>query len=117
MDVTFFPPRKRRVPSSERRSGITSPNDGNPIPALKGGLSAVKELVILSVAIFIVLCFVLVESTEIFLILLLICLLASLEIAGVFIPKEAKGILKSLVYILILIFIFIVVKKALEVLK
>jgi len=50
----------------------------------------VEELVVLSIAIFIVLCFVLVESTEIFLVLLLLCLLASLELAGVFIPREAK---------------------------
>ncbi len=77
----------------------------------------VEELVVLSIAIFIVLCFVLVESTEIFLVLLLLCLLASLELAGVFIPREAKGVFKNLIYLLLIAFIFIVVRKALEVLK
>jgi hypothetical protein len=77
----------------------------------------VDETIVLSIALFIVLCFVLVESTEIFSVLLLLCLLASLELAGVFIPREAKGIFKNLVYLLLIAFIFIVVRKALEVLK
>ena len=77
----------------------------------------VEELIVLSIAIFIVLCFVFVDSTDIFLILLLLCLLTSLELAGVFIPRETKGIFKNLIYLLLIAFIFIVVRKALEVLK
>jgi len=77
----------------------------------------VEELIVLSIAIFIVLCFIFVESTEVFLVLLLLCLLASFELAGFFIPKEAKSVLKSMIYLLLIAFIFIVVKKALEVLK
>jgi predicted neutral ceramidase superfamily lipid hydrolase len=77
----------------------------------------VEEIVALSIALFVVLCFVLVESTEIFAVLLLICLAASLQLSGFFIPREAKVVLKSLVYLLLIVFIGIVVKKALEVLR
>jgi len=77
----------------------------------------VEEIVALSIALFVVLCFVLVESTEIFVVLLLICLAASLQLSGFFIPGEAKIVLKSLVYLLLIAFIGIVVRKALEVLR
>lgn len=77
----------------------------------------VEEIIVLSIALFTALCFTFVESTEIFLILLLICLAATFEIAGVLIPKISKEILKSLIYILLVVFIGIVVKKALEVLR
>jgi hypothetical protein len=40
-----------------------------------------------------------------------------LQLAGFFIPREAKVVLKSLVYLFLIAFIGIVVRKALEVLR
>ncbi len=77
----------------------------------------VEEIIVLFIAIFTALCFTFVESTEIFLVLLLIFFAATLEIAGVLIPKSSKEILKSLIYLLLIFFIGIVVKRALEVLR
>jgi len=77
----------------------------------------VKKLLVLSFSLWAVICCLLVESTEIFISLLLIGTLIIYEVGSYYIPKEVKGMLNPLVYLMLLAFCFVVLRKALEVLK
>ncbi|MCS7143415.1 MAG: hypothetical protein NZ879_00125 [Archaeoglobaceae archaeon] len=77
----------------------------------------VKETLILSLTIWAVICCLATTSVEIFITLLLIGTLIIYEVGSYYIPKEVKKTLNSIIYIMLLAFSFIVIKKAMEVLK
>ena len=76
----------------------------------------VEDCIVLFLSVWAILSALLSPSVDIFLTLLLIGSLICLEVADFFINKKSKEILKSIVYILIIIFAFIVVKKVYEIL-
>ncbi|MEM2726761.1 MAG: hypothetical protein QXV61_00695 [Archaeoglobaceae archaeon] len=77
----------------------------------------VKEILILSLTLWAVICSLATTSVEIFITLLLIGTLIIYEIGGYYIPREVKNTLSPVVYIMLLAFSLIVIKKAMEVLK
>lgn len=77
----------------------------------------VEDLILLFISLWIISSALLTGSTEVFLVLVLIGLLITLEVSGLFLEKERKEQLKPVVHLLLLIFTIIVLKKAYEVLK
>jgi len=77
----------------------------------------VDDAIVLTLAMWVILCFLLVSTVDIFVTLLLIGLLVVMEICSGFIRPEIKQKLMPVVYFLLFVFAIIVVKKILEVLK
>ncbi len=78
---------------------------------------AVRENLILFLAIWLVLSAILSSSPEIFLTIALIGILIVLEIGEFYLPKDVKDSLKLSAYLLLLAFAFIVARKVYEVIK
>ncbi|WP_456449878.1 hypothetical protein [Palaeococcus sp. (in: euryarchaeotes)] len=76
----------------------------------------VDTVIILFLTIWTLLDALLAHSTEIFLTILLIGTLITLELGEFFMRKESKDFLKSITYLLLIIFAIIVMKKVYEVL-
>ncbi|NPA62802.1 MAG: hypothetical protein GXN95_04530 [Methanococci archaeon] len=76
----------------------------------------VENYIILFLSVWAVSSALLSPSVELFVIFLLIGSLICLEIADFYINKRSKEILKSIIYILIIIFVFILIKKVYEIL-
>ncbi len=77
----------------------------------------VNDAIILTLAIWVVICNILVKTIDVYVTLLLIGLLVVAEVAGNFIKPETKQGLKPAIYFLLFIFFVIVVKKVIEVLS
>ncbi len=77
----------------------------------------VDDAVVLTLAIWVFICFILVKTIDVYVTLLLIGLLVVAEVAGNFIKPETKQGLKPAIYFLLFIFCIIVVKKVIEVLS
>lgn len=77
----------------------------------------VDDAIVLTLAIWVFICTVLVKTIDVYVTLLLIGLLVVAEVAGNFIKPESKQGLKPAIYFLLFIFCIIVVKKVMEVLK
>jgi hypothetical protein len=75
------------------------------------------DAILLTLAVWIVLCSILVGSTEVFVTLILIGLLVVAEVAGNFISPESKQLLKPAIYFLLFVFLIIVVRRVIEVLS
>ncbi|NJE03861.1 hypothetical protein [Thermococcus sp. MV11] len=78
---------------------------------------AMRENVLLFLAVWIVLSALLSPSTEIFLTVALIGILITLEIGEFYLPRDVKDSLKFSAYLLLLAFAFIVARKVYEVIK
>ncbi|AFL95047.1 hypothetical protein CL1_0842 [Thermococcus cleftensis] len=78
---------------------------------------AMRENVLLFLAVWIVLSALLSPSTEIFLTVALIGILITLEIGAFYLPRDVKDSLKFSAYLLLLAFAFIVARKVYEVIK
>ncbi|CAD5243323.1 hypothetical protein [Thermococcus camini] len=78
---------------------------------------AMRENVVLFLALWIVLSALLSPSTEIFLTVALIGILITLEIGEFYLPRDVKDSLKFSAYLLLLAFAFIVARKVYEVIK
>jgi len=77
----------------------------------------VDDAVILTLAIWVIICSLLVKTIDLYVTLLLIGLLVVSEVASNFIKPEIKEGLKPTIYFLLFIFLIIVVKKIIEVLS
>ena len=77
----------------------------------------VDDAVVLTLAIWVFICSILVKTIDVYVTLLLIGLLVVAEVAGNFIKPETKQGLKPAIYFLLFIFCIIVVKKVIEVLS
>lgn len=77
----------------------------------------VKEVLILSLTLWAVICCLITTSVEIFITLLLIGTLIIYEVGSYYIPREVKSMLSPVVYIMLLAFALIVIRRAMEVLK
>ena len=77
----------------------------------------VDDAVVLTLAIWVFICSILVKTIDVYITLLLIGLLVVAEVAGNFIKPETKQGLKPAIYFLLLIFCIIIVKKVIEVLS
>jgi len=77
----------------------------------------VDDAIVLTLAVWVVICLLFVRTVDVFITLLLIGLLIVAEVAGSFIKPETKQSLKPAIYFLLFIFMIIVVKKVMEVLK
>ena len=77
----------------------------------------VDDVVITTLAIWVVICMIAVKTVDVFVTLLLIGLLIVMEVAGVFIKPEVRESLKPAVYFLLFLFAVIVVRKVMEVLS
>ncbi|MBO8183028.1 MAG: hypothetical protein H0Z28_09590 [Archaeoglobus sp.] len=77
----------------------------------------VDDTIILTLALWAIITSVIVPSIDIYVTLLLIGLLVIAEVAGSFIKPEAKQVLKPAIFFLLFVFLIIVAKKILEVLK
>lgn len=77
----------------------------------------VDDAVVLTLAIWTVVCFIIVKAIDVYVTLLLIGLLVVAEVAGVFIKPETKQALKPSIYFLLFVFLIIVAKKVMEVLS
>jgi hypothetical protein len=77
----------------------------------------VKEATVLSFTLWALICFLIAKSFEIFITLLLIGTLVIYELGRNYIPKRAKELVEPAIYLMLLSFAIIVVKKVMEVLK
>ena len=77
----------------------------------------VDDVIVLTLAIWAVICTILVKTIDVYVTLLLIGLLVVAEIAGSFIKPETKRGLKPAIYFLLFVFLVIVVRKVMEVLS
>ncbi len=77
----------------------------------------VDDAVILTLAIWVFICTVLVKTIDVYVTLLLIGLLVVAEVAGNFIKPETKQGLKPAIYFLLLVFLIIVARKVMEILS
>jgi len=77
----------------------------------------VEDAILLFISIWILSSAILAGSTEVFLVLVLIGLLITLEISGFFLDESRKGQLKPIIQLLLFIFTIIVLRKVYEVLK
>ncbi len=78
---------------------------------------AMRENVILFLAVWIVVSAILSPSTDIFLTIALIGILIALEVGEFYLPRDVKDSLKFSAYLLLLAFAFIVARKVYEVIK
>ncbi|HIP32695.1 MAG TPA: hypothetical protein EYG86_08045 [Crocinitomicaceae bacterium] len=77
----------------------------------------VDDAIVLTLAIWVVICTILVKTIDVYVTLLLIGLLVVAEVAGNFIKPETKQGLKPAIYFLLFVFLVIVVRKVMEVLS
>jgi len=77
----------------------------------------VDDAIVLTLAIWVVICTILVKTIDVYVTLLLIGLLVVAEVAGNFIKPETKQRLKPAIYFLLFVFLVIVVRKVMEVLS
>lgn len=77
----------------------------------------VDDAVVITLAIWVFICSILVKTIDVYITLLLIGLLVVAEVAGNFIKPETKQGLKPAIYFLLFIFLIIVAKKVMEVLR
>ena len=77
----------------------------------------VDDAIILTLAIWVFICTVMVKTIDVYVTLLLIGLLVVAEVAGNFIKPETKQGLKPAIYFLLFVFLVIVVKKVMEILS
>lgn len=77
----------------------------------------VDDAVVLTLAVWVFICSLLVKTVDVYATLLLIGLLVVAEVAGNFIKPETKQGLKPAIYFLLFVFFVIVVKKVVEVLR
>ncbi|AEK73100.1 hypothetical protein GQS_06010 [Thermococcus sp. 4557] len=78
---------------------------------------AMRENVVLFLALWLVATALLSPSTEIFLTVALIGILITLEVGEFYLPRDVKDSLKFSAYLLLLAFAFIVARKVYEVIK
>ncbi|NJE30315.1 hypothetical protein E3E38_04510 [Thermococcus sp. 18S1] len=78
---------------------------------------AMRENVVLFLALWLVAAALLSPSTEIFLTVALIGVLITLEVGEFYLPRDVKDSLKFSAYLLLLAFAFIVARKVYEVIK
>ncbi|NJD98870.1 hypothetical protein E3E26_03540 [Thermococcus sp. LS1] len=78
---------------------------------------AMRENVVLFLAVWIVIAALISPSVEIFLTIALIGILITLEIGEFYLPRDVKSSLKLSAYLLLLAFAFIVARKVYEVIK
>lgn len=76
----------------------------------------VDDVLILVLTLWVVLCSTMVKTTDVFLTLMLIGLLVVMEVGGGYIKPEIKKGMKTVIYILLFIFLIVVARKVLEVL-
>jgi len=77
----------------------------------------VDDAIVLTLAIWVVICSLMVKTVDVYVTLLLIGLLVVAEVAGNFIKPETKQGLKPAIYFLLFVFLVIVVRKVMEVLS
>jgi len=77
----------------------------------------VDDAIVLVLAVWVTICFILVKTVEVYVTLILIGLLIVTEVAGTFMKPEIKQGLKPAIYFLLFIFFIVVVKKVFEVLR
>lgn len=77
----------------------------------------VEDTIILVISVWTVVSFSLIQTVEVYLTLLLICLLVIMEVGGVFINPEIRGGLKPAIFFILFVFVIIVAKKVLGVLS
>jgi len=78
---------------------------------------AMRENVVLLLAVWLIVAAFLSPSTEVFLTVALIGILIALEVGEFYLPRDVKDSLKFSAYVLLLVFAFIVARKVYEVLK
>ena len=78
---------------------------------------AMRDNLLLFLALWIVVSALLTPSTQVFLTVALIGILITLEVGEFYLPRETKESLKLSAYFLLMVFAFIVAKKVYEVLK
>lgn len=77
----------------------------------------VDDAIVLTLAMWVFICTVMVKTIDVYVTLLLIGLLVVAEVAGNFIKPETKQGLKPAIYFLLFVFLVIVVRKVMEVLS
>ncbi|MEM1672694.1 MAG: hypothetical protein QXU31_07805 [Archaeoglobaceae archaeon] len=77
----------------------------------------IEELIILSLSAWAVICFIATNSVEVYITMLLIGILIVYELGRNFMRKEVKEIIQPIIYIMLLAFAIVVIKRAMEVLK
>jgi len=77
----------------------------------------VEDAIILIISVCAVISFSLIRSVEVHLTVLLICLLVIMEVGGSFINPEIRNGLKPAIYFIFFLFLIIVAKKVMEVLR
>jgi len=77
----------------------------------------IDDVIIISLTLWVILCSLFIHSVEIYVTLLLIGLLVITVICDDFINPKSKQNLKILIYILLFIFMIIVVKKIINILR
>jgi len=78
---------------------------------------AMRDALLVALAVWVVLSALLSPSTQIFLTVALIGILIVLEIGEFYLPRETKESLRLSAYFLLIVFAFIVAKKVYEVIK
>ncbi|ASI98392.1 hypothetical protein [Thermococcus celer] len=78
---------------------------------------AMRENVILFLALWVVISALIIPSVEIFLTVALIGILITLEVGEFYLPRDVKSSLKLSAYLLLLVFSFIVAKRVYEIIK
>ncbi len=76
----------------------------------------VDDVIILTLAVWVFICTILVKTVDVYVTLLLIGLLVVSEVGGYFMNPETKRGLNSAIYFLLFVFLVIVVRKVMEVL-
>lgn len=76
----------------------------------------VDDAILLTLAVWVVITSIIVETVDVYVTLLLIGLLVIAEVSGSFINPETKQGLKPAIYFLLFVFFIIVVKKVMDVL-
>lgn len=77
----------------------------------------VKEMIIFSFSFWAVISLLIAQTFEIFLTILLIGTIVLYELSRHYIPPEVKSFLNPMIYIMLICFFIIVLKKAMEVLR
>lgn len=77
----------------------------------------VEDTIILVISVWTVVSFSLIQTVEVYLTLLLICLLVIMEVGGIFINPEIRSGLKPAIFFILFVFVIIVAKKVLGVLS
>ncbi len=77
----------------------------------------VDDAIVLTLAVWVFICTILVKTIDVYITLLLIGLLVVAEVAGNFIKPETRQGLKPAIYFLLFIFLVIVARKVMEVLS